>query len=157
VNAVLFPLFSIPGIKPENIIDLQFGFDQHFVQNLMTELQPGGRRHYLLTTLFIDTFYALIYGWIYALILIFLGKKCGVKDRQLQYLIVLPLLISLFDLIENIGIIYFIKSTPNISVGMTTLFSLANQLKWTFAILTFLLVLGLILKQAYQRFFLTQK
>jgi len=131
------------------ILDLQFGFDKHFVQNLMTELQPEGRKHYLLTTLFINTPYALI--------IILLGKKCGIKDRLLQYLIVLPLLISLFDLIENMGIIYFIKSTPNISDGMVALFSLANQLKWTLLLLTFFLGLGMILKWAYQKFFLTQK
>ena len=152
VNMVLFPLFSIPGIKLQNILDLHFGFNFNNVQKLMSHLQAEGRHQYLINTLFIDTPYAMIYGWVYALIIILLGSKARVKEQELKYFIILPLLIGFFDLIENAGIVYFIKYIPNISPKIVQMVSLANQLKWILAILTFFLVLWLIVKWLYNQF-----
>jgi hypothetical protein len=77
----------------------------------------------------------MIYGVVYAIILIFIIKKKMYSGR-LRYLILLPFLISLFDLVENTGIIYLVSTYPESNDMVVSIASFANQLKWIFAGIT---------------------
>ncbi len=144
VNMVIFPLFMTDKVHIGNILDLHFGFSSDEVLNVLSSMQKSGRKLYLLTTLLIDTPYALTYGFVYALIIAALLKRNLTKANQ--FLILPPFLISLFDLFENSGIVYFILNYPNINPSAAKLISLSNQLKWLFAGLTFILILYLLLR-----------
>ncbi|HFX18046.1 MAG TPA: hypothetical protein ENK64_02780 [Flavobacteriales bacterium] len=135
VNLVVFPYFLKAPTTIDHILDIRFGFDKQIVNNTLNELGNNGRTLYFWTTLLIDTPYAFFYGFIYAFILAALLKSSADKNHW-QFLIMLPFFISLFDIIENLGIIYFIKSYPNIDDSLIKITSLSNQLKWIFAFLT---------------------
>ena len=143
VNLVLFPLFTPEKLELKLILDLHFGFSLQYVKQVLSIIEAAGRKKYLLSTLFIDTPYALIYGFVYALIIARLSQKISTKIRSIVMLT--PFLISLFDLIENAGITYFIISYPNIQRNIVYFVSLANQLKWVFALLTAGVVLFLLI------------
>ena len=144
VNLVIFPFFSSENVNAGNILDLHFGFSVKDVLNILSEMKQEGRKMYLLTTLLIDTPYAIIYGFVYAIIIVALLKKKITKANQ--YLIFTPFFISLFDLLENSGIVYFILKYPNINSFASTSVSFFNQLKWIFATITLLIVLFLVIK-----------
>ena len=155
VNIVAFPLF--PKIYSDtpylltNILDVKFGFSLETILNSLSLMQEEGRDCYLFSTIIIDIPYALVYGFVYSFIIIFLFKKVS-SYKSFKFLAIIPFFISLFDLIENFGIVYFINKFPIINSNIAYSISLSNQLKWGFSLLTFLLVLVLsirVLRQAY--------
>jgi len=145
INLIVFPFFLTSTTNLKTILDLRFGFSINDVINSLSIMQKNGRERYLLTTLFIDTPYALIYGFIYAFIIVALRRN--IPANRLGYIIIIPLLISLFDIIENSGIVYFILRYPNINSKIVTIISISNQLKWIAASLTFMLIIYLLLNK----------
>ncbi len=145
VNLVLFPYFSTKTTNFETILDVHFGFSLDVVLRNLSVMKEEGRKHYLYSTLFIDTPYALIYGFIYAFIIAALQTNKQ-NTHKLNYVILIPFIISFFDLFENIGIVYFVTKYPNINSKLVTIISISNQLKWVFALLTFILIVYLLLR-----------
>jgi hypothetical protein len=139
VNIVVFPIFPKLFFQVEiplnEILDVHFGFTTDYVQQFFTSIETEGRKAYLLSTGLVDTPYAMIYGFVYAIILIFIIKNKMYSGR-LRYLILLPFLISLFDLVENTGIIYLVSTYPESNDMVVSIASFANQLKWIFAGIT---------------------
>lgn len=148
VNIIAFPLFPklLIGreIPIENNLDLQFGFTSDFAYSLLSNLQEDGRKAYKLSTLFIDIPYALIYGFIYSFILIVLLKKN--KLRKYKELVLIPFGISIFDLLENTGILTLLASFTVKMEGVVAFTSFANQTKWCFAGFTALSTIILLIK-----------
>ena len=145
INIVIFPYFSFENVSIKSILDLRFGFSKEDVLSLLSSMKENGRKRYLLTTLSIDTPYALFYGLIYTFIIEKLSKDTFIKS--FPYLILIPLFISIFDLLENSGIIYFCLKFPDINNRIVTIFSFANQLKWVFGFLTLTVISILILNK----------
>ncbi len=149
INMVAFPFF--PNIffgksLPINLIfDLQFGFDVDFTKDLLEQLGVNGRHIYLLSTLLIDTPYALVYGFIYAFIIYNLLKKNNLEQR-FYYLSYIPFGSSIFDLSENFFIIKMINDFPAVKYNIVFIASISNQLKWSFAVVTVVIVIILLLK-----------
>jgi len=147
INGLVFPFFpSLFNIHLPigSILDLQFGFDSQYVYRLINFLGNRGRQVYLLSTLFIDIPYLFIYGLTYSLIFAYLIK---IKKLPHAYkkLVLFPLLISLFDFFENIGIIYLMQFPYNYEENWIPIISLMNQLKWIFSILSLGVFLFLII------------
>lgn len=141
-NLVLFPLFLklffVDTISINDILDIKFMYSNEVVLGVLNNFEADGRGSYLLLEIFLDIPYAIIYGFTYVSILyILLNFNNFMLYRKL---ILVPLLISLFDIFENIGIITMISSFPNISDTIVKVSSYCTSLKWTFAILTFLLI-----------------
>ncbi len=148
VNAAVFPLvpkwFGV-SISIDKILDIQFGFDKYFVLSSLSSMGEKGREVYLLSTLVIDSIYAIIYGVTYTIFFIFIAK-----DTSQKRIVFFPFLISLFDLLENTGIVSLILNYPNISEMLVVFTSFANRLKWIFALLTIVLVIVFIAKRLLQ-------
>ncbi len=148
VNLVLFPmfpkLFSIE-ISPNEILDLKFGYNHLEVQHIFDNLQENGRSAYKLSTIFIDIPYLIFYSFYYAVLLNYLFKKKQLN--KFTFLILLPFCIGIFDLFENIGIISLLNSYPILDNNIILLSSLATILKWSFAILTVILLFFLVMKK----------
>ena len=151
VNVIIFPffpkLFGITDFDVGKILDLQFGFDAGYVKDLLEDLGEKGRYVYLLSTLLIDMPYAVIYGFVYAVLINFLLRNSSVK---ISFLMFLPLLISIFDVLENIFTVNFLLSYPEIPVRLVSYASISNRLKWLFAVLTLLTVSVLIIYIMYK-------
>ncbi len=151
VNVFIFPFFprffGVTDFDLKKILDLQFGFDAGYVNNVLEDLGEKGRHVYLLSTLLIDTPYAMIYGFVYTVLINFLLRKSSIR---LSFLVFLPLFISLFDLLENAFTIKFIISYPEIPSYLVPFASLFNRLKWLSAGLSFLTVLVVIINIMYK-------
>ncbi len=151
VNVVIFPffpgLFGVTDFDTKQIFDLQFGFDTGYAKNFLAELGDKKRHVYMLSTLLIDTPYAMIYGFVYAVLINFLLGKSSVN---ISFLTLFPFLISIFDLIENAFTVKFLLSYPDISSTLVSLASFANRLKWLSAALTLIMILVLIINIMYK-------
>ena len=153
INSIAFPffpmLFSDSNLITGKILDVQFGFSPETVHELLSSMTEKGRHIYYLSTIIIDIPYALIYGFVYSFLIIFLLKKrkhISLQIKKFQILILLPFLITLFDLIENGGILYFITSYPQIDPAVVGFISLSNQLKWIMAGVSFISIAYLFIR-----------
>ncbi len=155
INLVVFPFFASNEVDLKTILDLKFGFSPSEVISSLSSMHENGRKRYLLTTLLVDTPYALIYGFVYAFILFSLLQNTRMKN--ISFLLFIPFFISLFDLVENMGIITFILQFPHINSRFVSIISVANQLKWIFAFITIAIALILIGNQLIVKFFKTTK
>ena len=103
-----------------------------------------------LSTLFIDTPYALVYGFVYSFILLKLLKKNKLWSYKLVAFI--PFLASLADLLENTGLVLILLNYPlrlEVVVQFTSFF---NQSKWFFAVIVLLLIVGNLLWMVFQKY-----
>ena len=148
INIVAFPyfptLFNVDTYSVDYILDLKFGFSLDTIVILFEKMKEDGRNVYLISTIVIDVPYTIIYGFIYSYTIYYLLKKANLINQK--WISILPFLISIFDIIENIGIIYFIKVYPNINENYISLFSFSNKLKWVFAFIVFIVIVGLTIK-----------
>lgn len=145
MNIIVFPYFATETVNYKTILDLCFGFSYDDVIERLSPMQVTGRHRYLLTTLFVDTPYALFYGIVYSLLFTkLIGKE---KFKKMMWVVLLPYYISIFDIIENIGVVYFTSQFPAMNVSIVPLFSIANQLKWIMAGVIFIIGLFLLLKK----------
>lgn len=139
-----FPeLFDNSNLSIEYILDLKFSYSSENAYDILSELGNDGRNIYKLLGFFVDTPYAIIYGFTYAFIIIILLDIN--KRSKLNYLALTPLLISFFDLLENTGIIIMITNYPKKLENISTLSSSFTSLKWIFAGITFLIIVGLLI------------
>ena len=142
-NVFLLPKFSElflnTKIDIKSILDVKFSYTTTIAYTLFENLGVEGREAYKLSELFVDIPYAIIYGFTYAFLIIFLLKIN--KITTLNYLILAPLLIGFFDILENIGIVIMLTKYPIKLVGICNLTSIFTSLKWIFAIITFIIVL----------------
>jgi len=147
ISVIVFPSFPklFNDNKVNDVLDLKFGFTIDTVHNSLSNMKVNGRTAYFLSTIIIDIPYALIYGFVYSLIIIFFLNKLAIY-KHYKLLAFFPLLTSLFDLIENFGIINFILKFPVIESSFVYYISLSNNLKWICALITFMIVLILIIK-----------
>ena len=139
VNVVVFPQYAkttYPNIIPlDKIPDLQFGISKEFLISTFSLMQQQGRNAYINFALYIDNFYAVLYGFTYAILLLYLLKKNAILLKY-KFVVFLPFLISLFDLSENVGFISLAKNYPNLPDNLILFSSISNKLKWIFAGIT---------------------
>ncbi len=145
-NLILLPgfpkIFSVPGNYP---LDLKFGYSPAEAYKLLSDMGGKGRTVYLLSEIIIDWPYAVIYTFVYSVVIIAVYKNFRFSFRK--YLIWAPLFLGIFDLLENSGIVLMIALFDYKITAPAYAASMFTKLKWSFAVLTFLLVLiGLILK-----------
>jgi len=150
-NVLLLPefskLFFKCSIDINSILDLKFSYTITEAYFLIENLRENGRNTYKLTLLLIDFPYALMYGFVYAFIIIKLLNRTTLK--RFYYLSVAPFLISWFDVLENSGIILMLSKYPtklNVICNLTSIFT---SLKWIFAAITFLIIISLFINLMY--------
>jgi len=138
-NVILFPKFAelFLGVKIDikSILDVKFSYTTTMAYTLFNHLGKDGRNAYKLSELLIDIPYAIIYGFVYTFIL-----NSFKKLKNYKALILVPLLISFFDLLENSGIIFMLTKYPIKLAIICNLTSIFTSLKWIFAIVTFVLI-----------------
>lgn len=147
INLVVFPYFPHwfgIHLPAKSSLDLQFGFENGYVRRLLNILGSKGRKVYFYFTLFIDIPYLFLYGFTFSLLFAYLIKRKK-PSRFFNFILFFPLFISLFDLLENTGIIYLMKNPYSYNEKWVPYISIANQLKWIFSLLTLGVLIGLLL------------
>jgi len=146
---ILFNTFLLPilpsilwgsKISLSNILDLKFSYHTDECYTLFAALGKLGRKSYLLSALFIDNLYAIVYSTTYASIVFILLKT----NKLLNYkmLIFIPFIIGIFDYFENFGIITMLYYYPLKMEKLVVFSSLSTSIKWIFAFATFIIILG---------------
>ena len=148
-NTFLFPLFprlfNVSEFPINSTLDLKFSYTTDVVYSIFNDLGAKGRKVYLLSEIFVDFPYAIFYGFVYSFIIVLLLKNTNIATNS--YLVIIPFGISFFDILENIGLISLLYNYPKIITYLVNTSSLATSIKWTFAMLTFVVIVYLFIKQ----------
>lgn len=153
-NVMLLPKFpklvSTKKVAVKSILDLKFSYTADTVYTIFEDLGEIGRNAYQSSEIIIDFPYAIIYGFTYAFLILFLLKIN--KLYKLYYLSLVPFFISWFDILENTGILIMLSKYPTKLETICNLTSTFTSLKWVFAGFTFLIIFSNILKLVISKF-----
>ncbi|GGG20307.1 hypothetical protein [Pontibacter amylolyticus] len=132
-------VFLAEGYKPLDMLPL--GYNQEYVTLLLSKLGVSGRDYYLTRQLPLDFLYPAFFAITYSLLFAYLLKKVGRIDTKYFYLAYLPILAGAADYVENLFIIYFIKSYPaitassvNVASGFSVIKSVTTSLYYVFLV-----------------------
>lgn len=145
---ILYLLMAIVmGLLPENgtnpPFDLKFfGYDESYALTFLGELTPEQRQTYIRFLLSYDLIYPLIYGNILIVILSYLSRmnKIGIFNLT-------PLLIIIFDYIENSCSLYSTYNFPTIHSHIVQIGSIFTILKWALVLTCILAIFYLLILQ----------
>lgn len=128
---VSMPL-SLNGNENLKLLDVMpTGYDMEYVKHLFAAIGHEGRSQYLYHQLVVDSFYPLFFGISNCLLLAYFLNKLKKLHSPLIYACYLPLIASVADYMENIGIINLLNEYDHIqtmSVKITLLFSLTKSI-----------------------------
>ena len=113
--------------------DQLFNYGLDYLDALYRNLGFEGRKFYVYM-LYADFGYATISAFGYSLLLAALSK-------QRKWFILLPLLLSLFDISENILQIILMSQYPTLSTSLTTMASISTSAKMIVSMITILLII----------------
>jgi hypothetical protein len=98
--------------SPEKMLDLRFIYTFSEITRYFTELGIEGRRLYILTEI-IDLIYPFAYTAAFILLIIYLGKYAHSPVQITKNALVVPVLLFVFDYLENLSIIAMLGSFPD--------------------------------------------
>lgn len=119
-----------PDFKP---LDLRFGFTPEEAWQALDVLGPSGRASYRFAETVTDIAYPLTYGLFFSLLIFFGFAKSGGRLARMRWLGVLPLVGTLFDWLENLGIVQLIDAYPARADGWAQFALRMGEIKWIFA------------------------
>ncbi len=145
ISGVFFPLhrynmYQAAG-KSTKIIDVQLFYTHQDVITLFNDLTPKGRAEYYVQESVTDMAYPIIYGLLFILLITYLSKHLDYNNWWL--LLIPPLLSMIFDFSENYTILKMLGSFPNISEATVFRCSIYSLLKWSFVVVSTLIVVSL--------------
>lgn len=111
-----------------NILDFEFGYTTDKALAMLTALGEQGRVFYLTKIIPIDFPFPLSYMLFYASWIALLAKRIAPRGR-IKYLLMVPFLATVFDWIENIGIISMLNNYPSLPGWAVVTASAAGILK----------------------------
>jgi hypothetical protein len=120
------------------------GYSSDYIITLFNKLGEAGRDTYLYRQIPVDMIYPLLFAVSYTLLLGYVLNKLGKVNSMLFYLCFLPVFSGLFDYLENIGIIFMLKSYPDVSTGLiqvTSIFSVCKNVSTTIFFVTLIVLL----------------
>lgn len=129
-----FNLWILPGMMPgEKPLDLEIFYTSDEAYDKIYGFTPEIRESYRKGLMVSDMLYPLVYGALFSFLIFRLWQN--------EKLVIFPLAILLFDVIENIGIINVLTLFPKRSHFWGTLAGFSTSIKWFFSTLTIMIVL----------------
>lgn len=146
---LLFNLFVLPltfkVTETKKPLDLQFTYTVDEAYQSIGSYSEQEREIYLIGELTADLIYPLIYTSFLMIVLFMLYKNYSIAK--------LPLLILLFDFIENMGIVTLLSYYPSQISLLALLTSIATTVKWCFVIVCISLILTALLRLSFRYLF----
>jgi len=135
---LVFVIFMLPKLSGEMQstppIDLAFTYTVNEVYAWIEAYGEDGRHAYMVGEMTIDIIYPIIYT---ALFIGILGYMTSYKEDPrlygIRWLVITPLAIWFFDLLENTGIVLMLYRFPEQLNNVAVLTSFATTMKWSFA------------------------
>lgn len=120
-----------------NVLDLGFDFAPEKVYSDYLDKYSAAARSYYLKIECLDLIYPICYGLLFSCLI-----SLGFRNTKLHYLNLLPIFAICCDYLENIGIFALLLSYPQKMLGVATYMSVFRAIKWGFAFLAILAMLG---------------
>jgi hypothetical protein len=117
------------------------GYDHAYVNKLLSALGEMGRHAYLFHQIPVDMVYPFLFAVSNCLILAYFLHKMNKLDSLLFFFCFLPLLVGLFDYLENIGIITMLKTFPDNPPLLSQTTNAFSVLKSGFTTLYFIILI----------------
>ena len=137
-----------------DLLDMKpLGYSTEYVHQLLEQLGESGRHYYLTHQLPLDFIYPALFALSGYLTLVYLFKKTHFEHTNWSMLKWVPILAGTADYFENFGIIYLLKTYPEINSIASTLtasFSITKSMSTTVYFSTLILILGFIAVQHYR-------
>ena len=125
----------------ENMLDLEFFYNEGTVVKYFNAMGSDGRSVYVLSSLLLDTIYPILYTSL------FLGAYSKLFKSS-QAILFLPITAFSFDILENIQITMLNLNFPNINETHVYFSSITTSAKWIAVIFAILiLIYGIIRKK----------
>lgn len=148
---LFFPMFALPragralqeasGQANFQPLDLRPGFTPDQAWKSLEALGPAGRESYRFTEMVTDIAYPLVYGIFFALLIVFLFQQAGGRLARMTAWAWIPIAGTLFDWMENFGIIRMLSVFPERADGWAQFASRMGQVKWLCSIIALLYIL----------------
>ena len=120
---------------------LMFSFDAREAYTAMNDLTEDGRNAYIALGLF-DIIIPLMYSIEFCLIIVYFLKKISLRTRLTELLVIVPFLLGLVNILENVSIISLLLIFPEVPGVLLILASVFSLLKLVFFLSTSVLILG---------------
>ena len=138
-TSVIFPLMSSliedPAGELEKI-DTKLYYTSAELYEIMEDYGDQNRRVYALSHLTADVLFPLVYASFFGLLIAYIFQCAFPKDSWVQRLNLVPFVLLIFDLIENLGIVILLLSYPTKMVGLASFTGIITSLKWVLAGIT---------------------
>ncbi|MFC3880765.1 hypothetical protein ACFOSV_11275 [Algoriphagus namhaensis] len=123
------------------VLDLKFLYSPEVLYNSLSQMGEQGRDNYFKGILFLDMPYLLVYGILFCKIL-----KNLWSGTHLYYL---TLGIASVDFVENVFMMYHIRSFPAVSRELAFMTSGLTSMKWLLVMILFTLIITGLLRKIF--------
>jgi uncharacterized membrane protein YeiB len=138
----LFPMFN-EGVEK---IDLHFTYSPIELYEHIEPYSDEGRKAYAISHLTSDVLFPLIYAFLFGAAITYFYQRAFRQDSWLQRLILVPFVLLLVDILENIGLFILLQTYPVRMLWLARLTGWFTALKWTLSSFVILLLLfGLVI------------
>lgn len=120
-------------------LDSNFFYTSTGAYELFGKLQERGRNLYAWTEITVDIVFPIIYSLFLSLLIIYISQRSLIFKFP-QFLAILPFIAMLFDYAENILIAFMLFNYSDKYMGLATTASLFTKLKFSFLLMSLLVV-----------------
>jgi hypothetical protein len=141
-TSVIFPLVSSliedPAGELESI-DTKLYYSPAEFYEIIEPYGDQGRRVYALSHLTADVLFPLVYAFFFGLLIAYIFQRAFPKDSWVQWLNLVPFMLLIFDLIENVSVVILLLAYPTQLEGLARFAGIITSLKWILAGITMVL------------------
>ncbi|MBC7260834.1 MAG: hypothetical protein H5T63_02375, partial [Chloroflexi bacterium] len=124
------------------VVALQLAFSAEAFQSIVKQWGESGVQAYRVSTLYVDSWFPLVYASLLASLIALLTHKLGrVLDKATLLFFTLPFVATLLDWVENALHLILLRNPDHFSPMLVLIASLAAAIKWGIIWFSALLVL----------------
>ena len=138
-TSVIFPLMSSliedPAGELEKI-DTKLYYGPAELYEIMDAYGDQGRRVYAHSHLTADVLFPLVYASFFGLLIAYIFQRAFPQDSWVQQLNLVPFVLLIFDLIENVSVVILLLAYPTQMGGLARVTGTVTSVKWMLAGIT---------------------
>ena len=138
-TSVVFPLMSSliedPAGELEKI-DTKIYYSPAELYEIIDAYGDQGRRVYAVSHLSADVLFPLVYSFFFGLLIAYIFQRAFPKDSWVQRLNLVPFVLLIFDLLENLGVVILLLAFPTQMEGLARFTGILTSVKWILAGIT---------------------
>jgi hypothetical protein len=122
-------------------LDLQVGYNPERVKEIVAMYHGEAKDAYIINSTVVDSVYPVVYMFFFAIILSLLFYKWKIKP-WFKFINLFPFVLVILDYLENYHIVRMLKTFPENIDSLAVNCSAITLLKWAFAGIALLIILG---------------